>query len=192
MKQFKIVIDTKGSDNGAEMMIRGADLALKKYPELSVLLVGDTDVMKRECERLSMPMDRVELLEAPETITNYDSPAEALFVRRVFEDPRNPRPLPFTERFRRDLHARVLYVPTQSAYAEFTRRIADENLFDPSFVKTFSLALACDLAIALTGDSHLAQQLMQKYTASLDEARRSNMTENYCRASAEDSFTEVR
>ena len=71
MKQFKIVIDTKGSDNGAEMMIRGADLALKKYPELSVLLVGDTDVMKRECERLSMPMDRVELLEAPETITNY-------------------------------------------------------------------------------------------------------------------------
>lgn len=122
----------------------------------------------------------------------YKYPAEALFIRRVFEDPRNPRPLPFTERFRRDLHARVLYVPTQSAYAEFTRRIADENLFDPSFVKTFSLALACDLAIALTGDSHLAQQLMQKYTASLDEARRSNMTENYCRVSAEDSFTEVR
>ena len=82
MKQFKILIDTKGSDNGAEMMIRGADLALRKYPELSVLLVGDTDVMKRECERLSMPMDRVERLEAPETITNYDSPAEALFVKR--------------------------------------------------------------------------------------------------------------
>ena len=82
MKQYKIVIDTKGSDRGPEMMIKGASLALQKYPELSVLLVGDTDMMKAECEKLGMPEDRFELLEAPETITNYDSPAEALFVKR--------------------------------------------------------------------------------------------------------------
>ncbi|MBQ7344014.1 MAG: phosphate--acyl-ACP acyltransferase [Clostridia bacterium] len=82
MKQYKIVIDTKGSDRGAGMMIKGASLALQKYPELAVLLVGDTDVMLAECEKNGMPMDRVELLEAPETITNYDSPAEALFVKR--------------------------------------------------------------------------------------------------------------
>jgi glycerol-3-phosphate acyltransferase PlsX len=82
MKQYKIVIDTKGSDRGVGMMIKGASLALQKYPELAVLLVGDTDVMLAECEKNGMPMDRVELLEAPETITNYDSPAEALFVKR--------------------------------------------------------------------------------------------------------------
>ncbi len=122
----------------------------------------------------------------------YKYPADALFIRRVFKDAQERDSIPFTERFRRDLHARVLYIPTQTAYAEYTRRITDETLFDPAFVKTFSLALACDLAIALTGDSHLAQQLMQKYTLSLEEARRSNMTENFSRTSMKDCFTEVR
>ena len=82
MKSYKIVIDTKGADKGVAMMVRGASLALQKYPELSVLLVGDTDVIKEECEKLGMPSDRVEILEAPDAITNYDSPAEALFVKR--------------------------------------------------------------------------------------------------------------
>ena len=82
MKTYKIVIDTKGSDKGPEMMIKGASLALSKYPELAVLLVGDTELIASECEKLGMPMDRVEILEAPEAITNYDSPAEALFVKR--------------------------------------------------------------------------------------------------------------
>ena len=82
MKSYKIVIDTKGADKGVAMMVRGASLALQKYPELSVLLVGDTDVIKEECEKLGMPSDRVEILEAPDAITNFDSPAEALFVKR--------------------------------------------------------------------------------------------------------------
>ena len=122
----------------------------------------------------------------------YKYPVDALFIRRVFKDVQANTSIPFTERFRRDLHSRVLYIPSQTAYAEYTRRITDENLFDPAFVKTFSLALACDLAISLTGDAHLAQQLMQKYTLSLEEARRSNMTESISFMPEHDAFTEVR
>ncbi len=75
----KIVIDTKGADQGGEMMIKGAALAVASQPDLSVLLVGDTDFIRTECEKHEMPMDRVEILEAPEEITNYDDPADAVF-----------------------------------------------------------------------------------------------------------------
>ena len=122
----------------------------------------------------------------------YKYLAEALFVRRVFDPNSGRKSLKFREFFRTDLHCRVLETTSSQAYAEYTRRILDENLFDPAFVKSFSLALACDLAVALTGDSSLASQLLQKYTLSLDEARRSNMTENFSRAAQNDAFTEVR
>lgn len=122
----------------------------------------------------------------------YKYPAEALFIRRVFA-PQAPRvTLAFKERFRTDLHCRTLGVACSSAYAEYTRRITDENLFDAAFVKSFSLALACDLAVALTGDGQLAGQILQKYMLSLEEARRSNMTENFLRLPLEDAFSGVR
>ena len=122
----------------------------------------------------------------------YKYPAQALFVRRVFCPEQGRQALPFREYFRADLHCRVLETAASQAYAEYTRRVLDENLFDPAFVKSFSLALACDLAVALTGDSALASQLLEKYTLSLDEARRSNMTENFTRAQDSSAFTEVR
>ena len=78
-KGYKIVIDTKGSDKGPLTVIKGASMALEKYPSLSLLLVGDTEVIQAEAERLGMPADRYEILEAPGEITNYDSPAMALF-----------------------------------------------------------------------------------------------------------------
>lgn len=78
-KTYKIAIDTKGADKGPEMIIKGAVMALEKHENLSVLLVGDSELIKSECEKYSAPMDRIEILEAPGEITNYDSPAVALF-----------------------------------------------------------------------------------------------------------------
>lgn len=76
---FKIVIDTKGSDKGAPTIIKGAVMALEKFDNLEVLLVGDQDVIVAECQALNAPMDRVEILDAPDVVTNYDSPVTALF-----------------------------------------------------------------------------------------------------------------
>lgn len=75
----KIVIDTKGGDKGPSVMIKGAKLALEKFEKLEVLLVGDEAIIASECASLEMPMDRVEILNAPLEITNYDSPADAIF-----------------------------------------------------------------------------------------------------------------
>jgi glycerol-3-phosphate acyltransferase PlsX len=82
MKSYKIVIDTKGSDKGAKTVVKGAADALLKYPELSVLLVGDADALSAMLVEYSMPSERVEILNAPDEITNYDSPAAAIFEKR--------------------------------------------------------------------------------------------------------------
>lgn len=79
MKKYKVVLDVMGSDKGPEMMMRGALMALDKYEELELLLVGDENIINSTAKEISLPMDRVEILEASEVITNYDSPAVALF-----------------------------------------------------------------------------------------------------------------
>ena len=121
---------------------------------------------------------------------SYKYPNEALFVRRVFTAGCNRAV--FEEFFRPDLHSRVILTPAKQAYAEYTRRITDETLFDAAFIKSFSLALACDLAVCLTADTQLAAQLLQKYTLSLQEARRSNAAESFVPQTGVDAFTEVR
>ena len=75
----KLLIDTKGGDNGAAVMVKGACDALAKFDELGVVLAGDEDVIKAECEKLDAPMERVEIIDAKGEITKYDNPAEALF-----------------------------------------------------------------------------------------------------------------
>lgn len=75
----KVLIDTKGGDNGASVMIKGATDALKKFDELGIVLVGNEDLIKEECEKSNLPMDRIEIIDAQDEITNYDNPADAVF-----------------------------------------------------------------------------------------------------------------
>ena len=75
----KLLIDTKGGDNGAAVMIKGAGIALEKFDELSVVFAGDENLIKEECEKQELPMDRVEIIDAKGEITNFDNPADALF-----------------------------------------------------------------------------------------------------------------
>ena len=79
MENVKIVIDTKGADKGSAEILEGAAAALEAHPALSLLLVGNTVEITEACASLGMPTDRVEILDAPDEITNYDNPAEAVF-----------------------------------------------------------------------------------------------------------------
>ena len=78
-KYYKIAVDVMGSDKGPEMMLRGVKNALDAHPALSVLLVGDESVMAPAVKELRIDGDRVELLHASDVITNFDSPAAAIF-----------------------------------------------------------------------------------------------------------------
>ncbi len=76
---YRIVVDTKGADKGPAVIVGGVKAALDMHKNLAVLLAGDSEVILSECERLGADMSRIEILEAPEGVTNYDSPAAALF-----------------------------------------------------------------------------------------------------------------
>ena len=81
MNRYKLVIDTKGADRGPEMMISGAIDAISRYENLDLLLVGDGELISARCRELGVPDGRVEILDAPDEITNYDSPAAAIFAK---------------------------------------------------------------------------------------------------------------
>ena len=74
MEQYKIVIDTLGSDKGPEAVILGASLALKENPDLFVTLVGPEDLIKQKINELEMDASRIKIISANETITNYENP----------------------------------------------------------------------------------------------------------------------
>lgn len=78
-KLVKVVIDTKGGDKGPESMIQGAVMALEKFPEISVVLAGDEAVISQQLVNMKVSSERVEILDAPGEITNFDNPADALF-----------------------------------------------------------------------------------------------------------------
>ncbi len=71
-----------GSDKGVEMMVKGAALALAEREELELMLVGDGDAISSSVKAEGIDTSRVEIVGATEVITNYDSPAEALFSKR--------------------------------------------------------------------------------------------------------------
>ena len=75
----KIVIDTLGSDKGSEVLTLGAYNALQEFKDLFVTLVGPESVIKNKLEELKADFSRVKIINAEDTITNYDHPVKALF-----------------------------------------------------------------------------------------------------------------
>ena len=73
MNKYTIVIDTLGSDKGPEAILEGARIVLEENPNVSLTLVGDEEVIKAK----GLPNDRIKIIHAPETVTNYDNPIEA-------------------------------------------------------------------------------------------------------------------
>ena len=75
MAKYRIVIDTLGSDKGPEEVIKGAKLVLDEYPEVDVILVGDENLIKNS----DLPLERVEIVNCPVTVTNLDNAANLLY-----------------------------------------------------------------------------------------------------------------
>ena len=74
MEQYKIVIDLLGSDKGPEAVLLGASLALKEFPELAITLVGPEALVNEKKDEFALDMSRVKVIDATETITNYENP----------------------------------------------------------------------------------------------------------------------
>ncbi len=138
------------------------------------------------------PLVLLEDPSAPAYPYLYQYPADGLFVRKVFAGESGRKPFEFKEVYRRRINQRAIQTPAPQAVAEYTRDVQDATQFDPAFVKAFSLALAADLALTLTGDEALSRLLLTRYAQSLEEARRSNMSEEFQIPPAESVFMEAR
>ena len=73
--KYTVVIDTLGSDKGPEAILEGARIVLEEFPEVNLTLVGDESVIKNA----NLPCERIKIIHAPETVTNYDNPIEAFY-----------------------------------------------------------------------------------------------------------------
>ncbi len=74
---MKIYVDAMGGDNAPEAILAGTLEALEKYPELQVRLGGPMDTIRPLLEGMegsSTVRGRMELDDAPEVITNHESP----------------------------------------------------------------------------------------------------------------------
>ena len=71
---MKVVVDAFGGDNSPQAVVDGVLAALKKRADLFVVLVGD----KTKLETLVGENDRIEIVDAPDVITNDDQPTLAI------------------------------------------------------------------------------------------------------------------
>lgn len=78
MEQYKIVIDTLGSDKGPEAVILGASMALKEFNNLFITLVGQEALINQKMQEYQISNDRYQVINATETITNYENPYTAI------------------------------------------------------------------------------------------------------------------
>ena len=74
MEQYKIVIDTLGSDKGPETVMLGVGLTLKEFPNLSITVVGPESLINEKIKELGIDVSRIKVINATETITNYENP----------------------------------------------------------------------------------------------------------------------
>lgn len=73
---MKIVVDAFGGDNAPKEIVEGAVLALEKHPDLQLILCGDEKVITKLLN--GRGEGRVQILHAPDVITNDDTPTLAI------------------------------------------------------------------------------------------------------------------
>ena len=69
-----IYVDAMGGDLAPEAPVKGTIAALRKYPDLEIILAGRLDEVKPFLADYEDVKDRLTLEEAPEVITNHESP----------------------------------------------------------------------------------------------------------------------
>lgn len=74
---MKIIVDGMGGDNAPYEIVKGAIDALKEY-NINLIIVGKEDLIEAELDKYDYPLDRVELINADEVISNEEDPALAI------------------------------------------------------------------------------------------------------------------
>lgn len=74
---MKIMVDAMGGDNAPEMIVKGALLARDEF-DVSIVLSGKEDIIKKYIEAETKDYRNIEILNAEDVITNDDKPVLAI------------------------------------------------------------------------------------------------------------------
>jgi glycerol-3-phosphate acyltransferase PlsX len=74
----RIVLDAMGGDHAPQAACEGAVLALRADKELHILLAGDRGIIEPLIQDAGDIADRLSVIDAPEMISNHESPAMAI------------------------------------------------------------------------------------------------------------------
>lgn len=80
---IKIAIDAMGGDNAPQAIVQGALDALKLFDDLALVLCGPEKDLQALVQNAGYSAERLSILDAPEVITNHESPT--LAIRRKTE-----------------------------------------------------------------------------------------------------------
>lgn len=70
----RIILDAMGGDNAPQAVIEGAELAINKFEDISITLVGREEVIKSFLK----PNPRIHIVHAPDVIEMAESPVKAV------------------------------------------------------------------------------------------------------------------
>ncbi|MCR5348962.1 MAG: phosphate acyltransferase PlsX [Bacilli bacterium] len=105
---MKILVDVLGGDKAPKAVIEGAIAALRKLPDLSLVLVGPKEEIESSFGKAKMDLSRVEIVHSDIAVLNTDHPS--LFIK---EKPDSSLALCFENlRKREDIDAMVSAGPT--------------------------------------------------------------------------------
>ena len=81
-RNIVIAIDAMGGDFAPKEQVKGTVEALKNDKELFAVLCGDEEILKKELSAYTYDSSRVEIVHAPEVITNDDVPTKAVKTKK--------------------------------------------------------------------------------------------------------------
>ncbi len=79
---IRIVVDCFGGDKSPKANVEGALIALKKFPDLSLILSGDEALIAKELEGKEYDGERISVLHAPEVVGCDEKPTDAIRLKR--------------------------------------------------------------------------------------------------------------
>ena len=75
---IKIAVDLLGADRSETELLQGVITALNEFPDLFVYALGNKEVLDKALESHTYDSERLEIIDAPQVITNFENPMEAI------------------------------------------------------------------------------------------------------------------
>lgn len=72
---MRIIVDAFGGDNAPLEILKGCEMAVKKY-DIDILLAGSEENIRRVAAENGIKLDRMEIIDAPDVISMEDHPNE--------------------------------------------------------------------------------------------------------------------